>query len=64
MKTGDRVLISPDLTRTQEWVEGVVIEVEQNPFVGVVISAETEDKNVFFGPESLFKLKEGSLCLQ
>lgn len=56
MKTvGDKILISPDLTQLSNWIEGTIIEVENNPFVGVVISAETEDGNVFFGKEDLFK---------
>lgn len=63
MKIGDKVLISPDLTRLQDWIKGVVIEVENNPFVGVVISAETEDKNVFFGQEDLFKNLTEEVCL-
>lgn len=63
MKVGDKVLISPDLTRLQEWVKGTVIEVENNPFVGIVISAETEDKNVFFGQEDLFKPQTEEVCL-
>ena len=50
MKKGDKVLISPDLTKLPNWISGIVIEVENNPFVGIVISAETEDKNVFFRP--------------
>ncbi len=48
-------MISPDLTLMKVWLEGTVIEVENNPFVGIVISAETADKNVFFGQEDLFK---------
>lgn len=56
-------MISPDLTRLQEWVKGTVIEVENNPFVGIVISAETEDKNVFFGQEDLFKPQTEEACL-
>ena len=55
MEIGDKVLISPDLTLMKVWLEGTVIEVENNPFVGIVISAETADKNVFFGQEDLFK---------
>ena len=55
MKVGDKVLISPDLTHLEEWIEGKIIEVEQNPDVGVVISAETSDGNVFFGYQDLFK---------
>lgn len=56
MKVGDKVLISPDLTHLEEWIEGKIIEVEQNPYVGVVISAETSDGNVFFGYQDLFRV--------
>ena len=55
MEIGDKVLISPDLTLMKVWLEGTVIEVENKPFVGIVISAETADKNVFFGQVVLFK---------
>lgn len=56
MKVGDDVLISPDLTHKTDWVKGKVIDVEQNQFVGVVISAETSDGDIFFEREELFKL--------
>ena len=63
MKVGDKVLISPDLTLQKEWVPGTIIQVENNPFVGIVISAETEDRNVFFGREDLFKPAKEEVCL-
>ena len=63
MKVGDKVLISPDLTLQKEWVSGTIIQVENNPFVGIVISAETEDRNVFFGREDLFKPIKEEVCL-
>lgn len=55
MKLGDYVMISPNLTRLGTWVRGKIIEVENNSFVGVVISAETEDGNVFFGTADEFQ---------
>ena len=54
MRTGDKVLISPDLTHAKDWIQGEVIEVENNPFVGIVISAKTADGNIFFGYKDLF----------
>ena len=64
MKVGDKVLISPDLTKLPNWISGIVIEVENNPFIGIVISAETEDKNIFFGRQDLFNLQtEEKICL-
>ena len=64
MKKGDLVLISPDLTNLTDWIEGEVIEVENNPFVGIVISAKTKDGQIFFGQEDLFKLQSKESCLQ
>lgn len=64
IKEGDKVLISPDLTKLSEWIAGTVIQVEKNPFVGIVISAETEDKDIFFGKEDLFKPQTEEVCLR
>jgi len=55
IKTGDNVLISPDLTGCSDWMKGVVIEVENNTFNGLVIAAKTKDQNVFFGRKELFQ---------
>ncbi|MBR1515904.1 MAG: transcriptional regulator [Paludibacteraceae bacterium] len=55
MARGDKVFISPDVTHQKDWVEGKVIDVENNPFVGVVISAQTDDGNIFFDREYKFK---------
>jgi hypothetical protein len=41
-----------------------VIEVENNRFNGIVIAAETSDKNVFFGQQDLFRNKQAEVCLQ
>ncbi|MRJ11623.1 transcriptional regulator [Ornithobacterium rhinotracheale] len=54
-KVGEKVLISPEVTHKENWIEGVVIDVEDNPFVGFVISAETKDENIYFEKEYLFK---------
>lgn len=65
MKKGERVLISPQVTGYADWVEGVIIEVEKNPFVGTVITAKTDDGVIFFEKEYLFKQKNAeSLCMQ
>ena len=65
IETGDNILISPDLTGLANWAEGIVIEVENNTFNGIVIAAETKDRNVFFGRQDLFKIiNNRELCLQ
>ena len=55
MKTGDSVLISPEVTHKSDWTQGTVIEVEANPFVGTVISAETSTGEIYFDKEYQFK---------
>lgn len=55
MGIGDKILISPELTRMEDWIIGTIIEIEDNPFVGIVISAETDDGDVFFGREYMFQ---------
>ena len=42
MRTGDKVLISPDLTHAKDWTQGEVIEVENNPFVGITSVRDNE----------------------
>lgn len=46
------------MTNLPEWIIGTVLEVEENPFAGKVVSARTDDGRIFFGHAELF-----SLCL-
>ena len=55
MEIGDKVLVSPDLTHKSDWENGEVIKVEQNSFFGVVVSAKTDDGDIFFGYQDMFK---------
>jgi len=54
-KIGDNVLISPDVTHKGDWTLGKVIDVEANPFVGTVISAETANGEIYFDKAYNFK---------
>ena len=56
VKVGDNVMISPEVTNKDNWEKGKVIDVEANPFIGTVISAETDEGEIFFEKECLFKL--------
>lgn len=55
MNVGDKVKISPDLTGLEEWLEAIVIEVDNNRFNGVVVSAKTTDGVIYFGQEKFFQ---------
>ena len=53
-KIGDRMKVSPQLTAQPDWVEGEVIDVERNPFLGLVISIKDELGRIFFGQSRYF----------
>ena len=46
-KKGDTVLISPEVTHQIDWIEGTIIEIEDNPYVGIVLFVQTKDGDVF-----------------
>ncbi len=64
MKVGDRVLISPQVTGRKEWTEATIIELERNPFAGLVITAKADDGEIFFEKEDMFKLLNNEVCMQ
>lgn len=55
MEIGDKVIISPDLTSYAEWAPATVIDVDNNPSDGLLISARTENGSIFKGKAYLFK---------
>jgi len=64
-KIGERVLISPQITGYSDWIEATIFEIEENPFVGIVINVKTDDGIIFFEREDMFKpFNEKELCMQ
>lgn len=56
MEVGQRVNISPYLTHLSDWVTGEIIEVENNPFRGVIIAAKDNMGRIFWGEKDYFDL--------
>jgi len=54
MKKGDIAKVSPQLTGLETWIEGEIIDVEKNPFKGVVIAIKDKLGRIFFGEEKYF----------
>jgi hypothetical protein len=54
MRKGDTAKVSPKLTGERDWIEGVVIDVEKNPFKGIVIAIKDQCGRIFFGEEKYF----------
>ena len=60
---GERVWVSPQLTGKPDWVEATVTQIDNNPFVGVVINVKTDIGELFFEKEDMFKPLEAlELC--
>ena len=55
MKTGEKVKVSPELTGLEEWIEGVIINVRKNPFLGLEIAIKDSLGRIFFGEKQYFK---------
>jgi len=53
-KVGDRMKVSPQLTAQADWIDGEVIDVEHNPFMGLVISIKDKLGRIFFGQSRFF----------
>ena len=47
-KIGDRMKVSPQLTDQADWIDGEVIDVEHNPFMGLVISIKDKLRSKSF----------------
>lgn len=50
-KLGERVLLSPYLTHKSDWEEGIITDIVENPFNGIVLYAETLRGEYFFQRE-------------
>ena len=53
-KVGDKMKVSPQLTAQADWIDGEVIDVEHNPFMGLVISIKDKLGRIFFGQSRFF----------
>lgn len=56
IKEGDLAKVSPVLTGESVWIEGEVIDIENNPFKGVVIAIKDKLGRIFFGEIKYFLL--------
>jgi hypothetical protein len=55
-KVGSKVKISPDITGEKSWIVGIVREVKDNPFNGIVVYAQAvRSKIIYFNKQKYFK---------
>ena len=54
---GSKVMISPELTGEDQWIEGIVNDLDNNPFNGLVVYAKAlKNQIIYFNKENYFKL--------
>ena len=56
IKKGEIAKVSPKLTGLDIWIEGTIIDIENNPFKGVVIAIKDKVGRIFFGEQKYFKI--------
>jgi len=55
IKTGDVAKVSPEITGLEDWVEGIVITIRKNPFLGLEVAIKDKLGRIFFGEQMYFK---------
>ena len=55
LEIGNRVKVSPDITGLSEWIEGIIINIRNNPFLGKEVAIKDSLGRIFYGEEKYFK---------
>ena len=56
MKTGDKALVDPKITGANTWIEGIIIKIRNNPFLGKEIAIKDNKGNIYFDAIKFFKI--------
>lgn len=51
----EKAKVSPLLSGLEDWVEGVIIKIFKNPFLGEEIAIKDAEGRIFFGEKKYFK---------
>lgn len=54
-KVKERAKVSPSLSGLSEWIEGVIIKIFKNPFLGEELAVQDENGRIFYGEKKYFK---------
>ena len=54
-KIGDKMKADPQLTGLDTWVTGAVVDIEHNPFKGLVVAIKDGLGRIFFGQIKYFQ---------
>ncbi len=54
-KVTERAKVSPTLSGLSVWIEGVIIKIFKNPFLGEELAVQDENGRIFYGEKKYFK---------
>ncbi len=54
-KIGDYAIVSPSLTHLSDWVKGKIIDLIENPFLGLEVAVKDDKGTIFYGEAIYFK---------
>jgi hypothetical protein len=55
---GNKIEAAPAVTGLDDWIKGIIIDIENNPFRGLVISIKDEKGGIYWGESKYFKSVE------
>lgn len=55
LKTGDKAIVDPKLTGLSHWIEGVIIKIRNNPFLGKEVVLKDKSGAIYFDSIKYFK---------
>ena len=58
MKTGDKASVDPKITGLDYWVEGEIINIRNNPFLGKEVAIKDNKGNIYFDSVKYFKVSK------
>lgn len=55
MVIGEKAKVNPTLSGLSDWVEGVIIKIFKNPFLGEEIAVKDNNGRIYYGEKKYFK---------
>lgn len=55
LEIGNRVKVSPDITGLSEWIEGIIINIRNNPFLGKEVAIKDSLGRIFSAKRNILK---------
>jgi len=51
----EKARVSPELSGLEKWVDGIVIKIFKNPFLGEEVAIKDDQGRIFYGEKKYFK---------